>query len=283
MKPITVHVLVLYGIEINNMQKKPIRVLIIEDDALSAEALSSFLSKNGFCVVGIADNAIEAEQCFISTMTDVLLVDIGLKGGKDGIMLVERLMNIRQVPVVYMSGMEDYEIIRRMKDTRPVAFLSKPYSMLNVAVSLELSVERGIGLMDRTAQRNMVKVQIKNDEEKLREKEKFLVLDDFLIFKYNYQYIRLHVKHVLYIEADKNFVHIVTGSKKYILRLSIQQVASAMAMFGFVRIHRSYIINVSSIDKFSCSEVIVGATHLPIGRNYRCKLEESLRLRKAMV
>ncbi len=273
-------VLVLYGIEINDMQKELIGVLIIEDDALSATALSAFLSKNGFWVVGIADNAIQAEQYFIAASVDVLLVDIGIKGAKDGIMLVERLMTIKQVPVVYMSGLEDHEVLGRMKNTRPVAFLSKPYSMLNVAVSLELSVERGMAVGEKTAPPNRGIAPIKPTDEKLREKEKFLVLDDFLIFKYNYQYIRVHVKHILFIEADKNFVHIGTSAKKYILRLSIQQVSNTMAGFGFVRIHRSYIINLRAIDRFSCSEVIVGGTHLPLGRNYRGELEENLRLRK---
>jgi DNA-binding LytR/AlgR family response regulator len=73
----------------------------------------------------------------------------------------------------------------------------------------------------------------------------------------------------LYIEADNNYTSIITTDKKFLLRLSLNQLLDKINYKALVRVHRSYAVNINAIQSFNEQEVEINQQHLPIGRNYK--------------
>ena len=117
-----------------------INILIVEDEQLIALELAAGLERDGYRVAGIADTFAEAVGIFSREFVDIVLMDIHIRGKIDGVDTAAELMRIRPVPVVYLSALTDPRTVERVKGTHPAAFLSKPYSMPNVRIAIELAL-----------------------------------------------------------------------------------------------------------------------------------------------
>jgi two-component system, response regulator PdtaR len=103
------------------------RILIVEDEALIALALQVELTRAGYLVCGVAGHGVEAITLAISQTPDVILMDINLSGGMDGIATAWTIRARQPVPVVFLSGyFADEAVSARVQEFGPLAFLSKP-------------------------------------------------------------------------------------------------------------------------------------------------------------
>ncbi|MDR1023829.1 MAG: LytTR family DNA-binding domain-containing protein [Prevotellaceae bacterium] len=94
--------------------------------------------------------------------------------------------------------------------------------------------------------------------------------DKTVSFKYNYQRIRLPLHSILYIEADNDYIKIVTPDKTYTPRMSLRAMESLLSASGFIRVHKSFIVDVGKIKSFSKEKIITDRKQIPLGRSY-CK------------
>ena len=255
------------------MKNDKVNVLIVEDEAIVAMDLAASLTKEGYVVSGVADNACDAEELFKVTSPDIVLVDINLIGEIDGISLVENLLTVREAPIIYLTALSDAETVNRMKHTRPSAYLTKPYSIQNVHIAIELALSN-FALMHTSKQPVLKKNMhaVKEDEtvaEPDTDKEQILQLNDYIFIKQNYRFVKVMLGDVMFAEADNNYVHLVTAEKKYTVRMSLQQLVDKINYSQFIRVHRSYLVNMSTINNFTDSELQAGKYTVPIGRNYR--------------
>ena len=102
------------------------KVLIIEDEAITALDIKKTLEKLNYEIVGIKGRGDEAIKLLDKTNPDIILMDITLKGELDGIETA-RLINIQnKIPIVYLTAHFDDETIERCKSTNPYGFLLKP-------------------------------------------------------------------------------------------------------------------------------------------------------------
>jgi len=245
-----------------------ITVQIVEDEAIVALDLSQSLLQQGYAVAGISKDAADAEKVFYTKHPDILLIDINIDGAVDGISLVEKLTRSREIPVIYLTALSDLETLKRVKATKPAAYLTKPYTMRNVAVAIELAFSNLAVLKSGEEQNSPVpKTSVNTDS--AQGKEIIMQQDDYIFIKHNYRFVKVPLKEILYVEADNNYIHIVTATQKYLLRLSLQHLEAKISYDKFLRIHRSFIINITAIDSFSEAEVKIGARQLPVGRAYK--------------
>jgi DNA-binding LytR/AlgR family response regulator len=94
-------------------------------------------------------------------------------------------------------------------------------------------------------------------------------MHDHIFVKHNYAFVKLKLCELLYIEADNNYTSVVTADKKFLLRLSLNQLLEKVNYKAMVRIHRSYAVNINAIQSFTEQIVEVNQQQLPIGRNYK--------------
>ena len=250
------------------MVEDKIHILIVEDEAIVAMDLAASLTKEGYIIVGIADNAEDAEELFATGEADILLVDINIVGSTDGISLVEKLNHIREVPVIYLTALSDAETLERMKRTRPAAYITKPYSIQNVHIAIELALSN-FAMLHNSSNTVAKTVAMHPVKENDAEKQQILQLKDYVFIKQNYRFVKVTLADIMYAEADNNYIHLVTAEKKYTVRMSLQQLEDKINYEHFIRIHRSYIVNINAISNFTDVELQAGKFTLPIGRNYK--------------
>jgi len=252
------------------MATEKINILIVEDESVVALDLATALHQDGYEVIGIADHAEAATRLFTSHAVDIVLMDIHLAGPKDGIDTVADLMKIRQTPVIYLTAFTDQATIERVKHTYPAAFLAKPYQISNVRIAIELAL-------------NSLAVRPANPPTELppsaTTKEPILQMGDCVFVKYNYQFVKVRLVDILFVQADSNHINLHTGDKKFVLRLSLSQLFDRLLFDRLIRIHRSYAVNIDAIQSFTEQMVVTGKGEFPIGRSYKEDFQKRFELR----
>jgi DNA-binding LytR/AlgR family response regulator len=252
------------------MPAEKVNILIVEDESIVALDLASGLEQDGYNIAGIADNAEEAQQLFNDKEVDIILMDVNIIGDKDGIDTAIEILKQKAVPIIYLTAFTDAVTIERIKQTHPAAFLSKPYNLINVRIAIDLAVNNFAVSRDQLHTGKLISL----DKDGSRnagptEKEMILRMHDHIFVKHNYAFVKLKLCELLYIEADNNYTAIVTADKKFLLRLSLNQLQEKINYKSLVRIHRSYAVNINAIQSFNEQEVEINQQHLPIGRNYK--------------
>lgn len=259
------------------MRDEKMHILIVEDESIVALDLATGLEREGYDIVGVADNATDARKLFTTHEVDLLLMDIHIMGEKDGVETAKELMAIKEVPLIYLTAYTDHDTIQRVKKTYPAAFLSKPYDIHHVRIAIELAInnfalfrQQQSGRLVAMPQQNLTTAGSANPaDQPTQEKEAILQFDDFIFIKQNYRFIKIRTADILYASADDNYVHLHTAEKKYSLRLSLSQLIDKLHTPALVRIHRSYAINLQAIQSFTDQEVVINKQHLPLSRNYK--------------
>jgi DNA-binding LytR/AlgR family response regulator len=84
--------------------------------------------------------------------------------------------------------------------------------------------------------------------------------------------VKLNPEDVLYAEAQSNYTVIVTDKEKYTVSTTLGIIEERLNQFGFLRIHRSYIINLSKIETIEDDTVTIGQQSIPLSRNNKQEL-----------
>ncbi len=102
------------------------RVMIVEDEAITAMATGAMLKRLGHTVMAAVASGEAAVEVFRRERPDIVLMDIRLNGDLDGIETARILRRETNVPVVFVSAFMDDQTRRRADEIRPLAFIAKP-------------------------------------------------------------------------------------------------------------------------------------------------------------
>jgi len=125
-------------------RSKPIRILIVEDEALVASYIEEVLAESGFEVAGIAASGPEALSLAAEQRPILALVDIRLTGPIDGIELACLLRQQLGLRSIFLSGLVDAATTERAQVAQPLGFLPKPFLPSQVFNA----IERALSLLD---------------------------------------------------------------------------------------------------------------------------------------
>ena len=101
------------------------KILIVEDEVISAHFIKKILEHHGHTVLGIAKDKKNALK-YVQMLPDLLLMDIKIKGDSDGIDVVKAFYEQINVAVIYLSAYSDEKLLERANKTHPVGYLVKP-------------------------------------------------------------------------------------------------------------------------------------------------------------
>lgn len=250
------------------MSEQSIRLLIVEDEAILALDLRSRLQREGYIVAGIAATGHDALAIHQEQAVDMALCDINLRGDWNGIETARKLMAFRPLPIIYLSALTDRDTIDEAKQTYPAAYLTKPVTTDSLRIAIELALSNFAYRLQPAPPSNLpVQATQRNDRETSR--ETILQVGDAVFLKQNYQFIRLSLNDILFLEADDNYTTIVTTNRKYALRLPLNVLIQRLPNLVLVRTHRSHAINLAQIESFNDTEVHLAGYTLPLGRSYK--------------
>jgi PAS domain S-box-containing protein len=118
------------------------KIYIVEGDNIVAEDLQKRLSNFGYDVVGIASTGEDALKKVIATSPDLVLMDIRLKGKKDGIETASVLRSQHGVAFVYLSDDVDTDTLKRASKTEPFGYILKPFNERELRTMIEMAFYR---------------------------------------------------------------------------------------------------------------------------------------------
>lgn len=238
-----------------------LKVLIVEDEMIIGANISLQLTQMGYQVTGIVPRGEDALHRLEKNMPDIVLLDINLKGNIDGIETAQRMQKKYSIPIIYLTANADDAHFKRAKTTNPYAFISKPFKKIDLQHAIELTA-------NQVVQQKTLSIK--------KPKDKALVLEDRIFVKHHDTMVKLHIKDIKYIEADRNYCKIHAKDKTFLLVMTLKDILQKLPKEHFIRIHRSYIINLSSIDEIGSTHVVIAKKIIPFSKSYRLDLLKHL-------
>jgi DNA-binding LytR/AlgR family response regulator len=93
--------------------------------------------------------------------------------------------------------------------------------------------------------------------------------EDFVYFKVDKKMVKTRMSDILYIESIKDYVKVKTTEKDIVTQQKISYLEESLPKDLFLRVHRSFIVNLSKVDAYSATDIELGKHLVPIGRNYK--------------
>jgi DNA-binding LytR/AlgR family response regulator len=219
------------------------RCLIADDEPPARKLLMDYVSRiANLDLAGACSNGAETIKFLQENPVDILLLDIRmpLKTGMDV------LKELTERPItILVTAYEEYAVKGYELDV--IDYLMKP-----------VSFERFKKAIDKAIEYLGVQVTTNGKTEK----------PDYFFIKTDTRIVKFLFSEVSVIEAQREYIRIITPSKKVMSLVSLTSIANVLPP-DFVRIHRSYIINMRHIDEVHANEVLIGKDLYPISRNFR--------------
>lgn len=228
------------------------RILIVEDDMIIAANLSLQLCNLGYEVTGIESRGEEAIGHALANAPDIILMDINLKGKLNGIETVSMIQKNHDIPVIYLTANSDETTFALAKETHPFAFISKPFNQLDLERTIALVVE-----------------QISEKRGSNKNFQQIEVLNDRIFVRHNGRMEKLLLSDILYIEADRNYCTLATNTNTYVLTCTLKTMEEKLPRSIFIRVHRSYITNISKLDVVAEGHLEIGRKVIPLSRSHK--------------
>ncbi len=236
-----------------------IRIVIVEDEFIVSEDIKSLLTAHGYEVVAVFEKAEEAEMFILTDPPDLLLVDIRLAGRMNGIQLVEKIKESFSLPVIYITANSESETYIRARATGPNAFLVKPFTAPNLLASIDLA------LFNFSNEVTPEKI-----EKPTEVKEEFgALIHTCLFIRSNGRFKKVCAESILFVEAAGSYVHIQTIDDRFTLTQNLGHFLKKNPIQNIIRIHRSYLVNVSRVESFDDSFVFIKDHKLPLSDSYK--------------
>jgi|CXWL01.1.fsa_nt_gi DNA-binding LytR/AlgR family response regulator len=241
---------------------KQIQVLIVEDEFIIADYIQGCLVNLGYDVVGICSSYDEAITALQNHQPDIAIIDIAIKGDKNGVDIATHISENLDIPFVFASSHGDKGTIDKAKQTKPAAYLVKPFTEEDLYAAIE------------TALVNFSSQKIKAELE-----EEIIMIKDGFFIRHKNKFIKILLDELMYAEANDNYVNLFTADTHFTLKTTLLKLQEVLPHY-FLRIQKSYIVNLHQLKSFDAEEVVVHNKTLPIGKSYSEALFEKLKIVK---
>jgi DNA-binding LytR/AlgR family response regulator len=224
-----------------------IKCIIVDDEPLAIEIVESYVSRiDQLQLQGTFRNAVQAFAYLQEHTVDLIFLDIQMPK-LSGIEFLKTLKNPPKV--IFTTAFRDYAIDGF--DLEVIDYLLKP-----------IPFERFLKAVAKVMhQQSATPVQPAKKTE--------ASADDYVYFKVDKKMIKTKMAAVLFIESVKDYVKVRTDEKEIITQQKISYLEESLPHQQFLRIHRSFIVNIDKIDAYSATDVEIGKHSIPIGRNYK--------------
>jgi DNA-binding LytR/AlgR family response regulator len=254
----------------NMANQSKIKILVVEDENIVAKDLINTLEKLGYEVVGHANKYEKAIELAKKEKPDIILMDIMLKGEKTGIDAAKMINKELNIPVIYLTAYADKDTLEKAKITEPYAYIIKPYKEVDIKTAIELSLYKFNKDKKLSKERDLLYQLVHSKDSG----------NKYIFVKNRSRYVKINVEDILFIEALKDYVIIVTKKEKYIVHSTMKDILSKLPSDKFVRVHRSYIVNIDHIKAIDSLNIILNEhmKYIPIGNAFKDELFKKINL-----
>jgi len=231
------------------MSSAPIKCIVIDDDEVSRRIIEKFIEKaESLELLAAFSNAEDAAPKLNPQEVGLLFLDVEMPE-VSGLELIQNLTNLP--PTILITSNKDYALEAFELDV--VDFLLKPFTYLRFLKAVTKAIDLAKG----------------SEVETTLSPEVFFV-------KHNSRYVKVFTKDIVWIEAIGDYVEVYTKEKKYTAHITMKALEQKLPAKDFARVHRSYIVNLSSILEIEDNTLSLGKKLIPIGKSYRETLLKAL-------
>jgi DNA-binding LytR/AlgR family response regulator len=222
-----------------------IRCIIVDDEPLAIEILESYVAKvEQLQLVSTFRNAVSAFTFLQQHSVDLIFLDIQMPK-LSGIDFLKTLKNAPKV--IFTTAFRDYAL--QGFELEIVDYLLKP-----------IPFDRFLKAVAKVLHQPAPTITASKPD---------VVPDNYVYFKVDKKMIKTKMADVLYIESIKDYVKVKTPEREIVTQQKISYLEESLPREQFLRIHRSFIVNLEKIDAYSATDVEIGKHSIPIGRNYK--------------
>ncbi|WP_460219137.1 LytR/AlgR family response regulator transcription factor [Psychroserpens sp. MEBiC05023] len=229
-----------------------ISCLIVDDEAIAREIIATHLSKiKNVTIVASCSNALDAFNCISNQTIDLVFLDINMPE-ISGISFAKSINN--NIKVIFTTAYRDYAV--EGFELKAVDYLLKP-----------ISFER-------------LQIAVSNYFEIYGHKREVIVssidASDFMFIRSERKMMKVDYATIIYIESYSDYLKIHQKGRTLITRETISAIEAKLPKHLFLRIHRSYIISINSIQSFTNEHITINNKVLPISRSYKKEVLQHL-------
>lgn len=230
------------------MNKEMIQVLIVDDEPIARDILETYIAKVPFLQLsGKCKNALEAFQFLSGQKADLLLLDINMPE----ITGINFLKTLKDPPlVIFTTAYAEYAV--ESYEMNAVDYLLKPIAFDRFLKGVNKAADI---LRATPSSANAVQAAI---------------TDNLLFVKSEGKLVRINLEQLWLVEGLKDYVRLWTEQGKIIVHGTLKSFEEQLAAYsGFIRLHKSYIINIKYVNEVDGNSVRVKDQLITIGSTYR--------------
>lgn len=233
---------------------KPLKTVVIEDEAVIAETLCMMLEDIGYIVPDPALNPTEGLETVVREQPDIILMDVNLNSNIDGIQLAAEIKKITDAPIVFITSYADSVTIERAKVISPAGYLVKPFTAQDIYAAIEIAMIQNKPVISSAASK----------------------VPDYLFIKSGTAYIKINPLDIDFIRSEGIYLEINCGEKKWLVRDSFEGMMERLSHTKFFRVHKSYCVNIDRIELVEAESIKIGGLEIPLGRSRKEELYKIL-------
>lgn len=237
-----------------------IKVLVVEDKMLVASAIAAALEKHGLQVTGICRSGDQALSQLDKEQPDLILMDIELDGPLDGIATSELINRRLPVPIIYLSDYTDDRTVDRAKKTFPANYLSKPFNEAELIRAIDIAFT--------------------NYNARIGTPEGTLLGDHVFVRTNSQAYQKVAYSDIFYLKAGGSYCQIFMEDKTLTLSNSMNNIHQQLNHKDFMRVHRSFVVNVKKITFIEGRVIHLGKHRVQMNEESHKELLTRLKLVK---
>lgn len=239
--------------------------LIIDDEPLAIEVIESYLQKiEGMKVIAKCTNPLEALNVLSKHQVDLVFLDIEMPN-LTGIELVKSVDKLPQF--IFTTAYPQYAL--QGFDLNATDYLVKP-----------IPFHRFLKAVTRAREKFEIKNKRSENNPPKTETAPATEYDDFIFVRADYENVKIYLNDIRYFEGLKDYIKIhLKSSEKSILTLSsFKAIMDKIPSARFLRVHRSYVVNIDYITALQKTRLLLNTTKIPIGETYKEAVLQRLKL-----
>jgi DNA-binding LytR/AlgR family response regulator len=227
-----------------------IKIGIVEDEGITSEVIKHALQKLKYKIATPAFTYNQALQMFETEKPDLVILDIKLEEERDGIDLAVLLKEKYKTPFIFLTANSDSTTLERAKKVRPLAFLVKPFSQVDLHATIEIAFNNYRSTLNENNEKN-----------------------NFVVMKVGRSFEKVNTNEILFLENENHYFNIhFSNSESISVRASSTEMMDMLPQNNFIQISRTYIVNTDKIIKMDSSSVFIGQNKL----EYKATLKEEI-------
>lgn len=223
--------------------------VVVDDSTIHRITIAKLVNEHpDLTLVGDFSNASETRNCILNKSVDLLFLDIEMPV-QSGFDLLDGLKTRPQI--IFVSSKSDYAL--RAFDYAAIDYLHKPVTK------------------DRFNKAVQKAIEYHNRKKEVPDEE-----GDFIFIKSNLKNFKIFISRIRWVEAFGDYIKLFTEDETHLVLSTMKSFESELPPDKFMRVHKSYIVNIDKVERFNSKFAEIGTTKIPLSRNKKEDLAKAL-------